>query len=1171
MDRCITEGNLVSALEDPDLRAWLAIHRALGTTPSPQISTGCFSREGEDYFLQWEETKKTSLPRALGDVLGLAPGERLALFFYAPSSGNCAGERLLLGVGIPAEAKKSMNIQALDFVPMQPRAFSRDLGGLWDAASRVVDFITPEGDLIPWSDKEWDRADHLSSLVRRLDAQDGLKPLARMLRRFADQEQIRLDGAAPEDTHPLDRVPYLQKGEKKVYLRLEGRSPLALNWLKDRPSPTGADFLGEGDCGDMIRVGGQEVSATWMDIHTLFPVQVLDFHVTSAQSDSARRQALTPIRGRQFEAYVPVVPEAFNWIDESILRTWGGSLKPAQDGQSLELTCDLVAKRTYGGKAEDLPLRFSICYPRLETGDTKSGAVGLAARRAAMTLGYFPRFKSDEEKWDNYFLHVADWKNLEGFQLLAHGVSKVSGYSVIPVSEDGPSIHRMKFRPIYFELRQGKNSLGGFVPSYQELRTAGPTSEVRLAIDLGSANTTLAVDWNEYSNDPALVDMDIRELYAPCPLVDYGSENGVQICLTAGSEAEALLKSRIQASREGGPRYSSFGIPHLRTQRINRPAEVPQAEMAGFQGSPWIKEAFGQSSLKPDLINTDKRYQSMPTQAAKWVPTPETFQAFQELMPILERGVASSPSGLASILGRPTREGAEWRLVQNIKWDVWGGTSGLNLKATYLYEILVLACASISWKARVVVDPDQVKLTVTYPYGQKARLEKSLASELPFKIFQTVSESEANHRYYARKALQKLEENVSAFTLIMDMGGSTTDFSLLHGGELKAYASLGQVDASGRRRFYGGLGLVDLMNSMPADGGFSKRDANGIWAYSALSEAGLTQPSLEAETRREGIAALLNARLPEMQLDSQDMRIKLYLMAYAVCYFGAQLVLHHLAKTATSRTEHIKVSLWLPGSGWKLLRLAEGVRDADWTELKQFQTLQRVFHLAFEEAAKAGGFENLQLEVLNPEIQIPNHRTVAKSSVALGALMPQGGLKDGARSVPFGISFGEADQALSSKSPIYGDWVDGEDSESPVDQPLAAWFRAYEESGADINKDGGHVWASLKHPFQCFGSGAPELPGRLFRLLGDEKLRDRFLARGEKLGESRFQTLLKESHRLAVMELWEEMKKIQNRPDMAKQRSPLGIYLESLNYFVFQQGDSVSSQVGKDAWDLLDA
>jgi len=68
-------------------------------------------------------------------------------------------------------------------------------------------------------------------------------------------------------------------------------------------------------------------------------------------------------------------------------------------------------------------------------------------------------------------------------------------------------------------------------------------------------------------------------------------------------------------------------------------------------------------------------------------------------------------------------------------------------------------------------------------------------------------------------------------------------------------------------------------------------------------------------------------------------------------------------------------------------------------------------------------------------------------------------------------------------------------------------------------------------------------------------------------GEARFTALMRIAHRKALLELVEQLKTIQASPESSHPRSPLGIYLEALNFFVFQQGDEVSGKVGKDTWD----
>lgn len=128
-----------------------------------------------------------------------------------------------------------------------------------------------------------------------------------------------------------------------------------------------------------------------------------------------------------------------------------------------------------------------------------------------------------------------------------------------------------------------------------------------------------------------------------------------------------------------------------------------------------------------------------------------------------------------------------------------------NYKRAYLRELKILACAVVSQVEQKVFDPDRVPLVLTHPEGMThdCRTSEPATPWGDAASISLVSESRANHHYF-EKWVQSLDAaNPFVFNLLMDMGGGTTDFSLLHKNELKAYDSLGEIRSNNRIRFVG--------------------------------------------------------------------------------------------------------------------------------------------------------------------------------------------------------------------------------------------------------------------------------------------------------------------------------------------------------------------------------
>ena len=420
----------------------------------------------------------------------------------------------------------------------------------------------------------------------------------------------------------------------------------------------------------------------------------------------------------------------------------------------------------------------------------------------------------------------------------------------------------------------------------------------------------------------------------------------------------------------------------------------------------------------------------------------------------------------------------------------------------------------------------------------------TIRQELPFTP-RFVSESAANWNYFesAGAANARLD---NCFTLVMDMGGGTTDYSLLYKKELLAFDSLGSQQGV-IRKFFGGLVLPDLLSKMPKNIGHKKPSDPGYYPVSTLLAEAHVWDTPNADQRRGPIAAILNARMADIMLPSMDLKIKLYLMFYSLCYYGSQQVLYHLRRIEKERSERfsdIDLNLWLPGSGWKLLRLLKQISNKEWTEAKQNSAIQKIFRIAFDLAKREAGRKELVLKFNDPRLQIPHFELVAKASVVLGALKDSDGQKnqETPKKIPIGFSL------VQDADLLYADWEINNLTPAGL-QTLEKWINTAEKKrlGPGTWGDGNTLWNDLMHPFHWLRAEDVDSKEQLLRLFDEDKgLFERFT-------KGRYEDHLRAAHLAAVKGTWDKVKGLLDTHEQEPVlRSPLGTYFEEFNLHFLQ-------------------
>ena len=190
---------------------------------------------------------------------------------------------------------------------------------------------------------------------------------------------------------------------------------------------------------------------------------------------------------------MPIVPKALEYFSPETLLAWADKLTVSKDGSHLIL--DQISINVIQGleNPKHRTLVFSVKFPRV--GETKIQVVNLRERRARLAISYFPFFKA--EGWKKYFVHFAQFSNLKEVSVISH--FKSSDPITILASGDSdsnPVLRSTEGRPDALELidLNSNTSWGMFLLTYQDKRVLNQDSQVRLAIDLGSANTTIALE-----------------------------------------------------------------------------------------------------------------------------------------------------------------------------------------------------------------------------------------------------------------------------------------------------------------------------------------------------------------------------------------------------------------------------------------------------------------------------------------------------------------------------------------------------------------------------------------------------------------------------------------------------------------------------------------------------
>lgn len=404
----------------------------------------------------------------------------------------------------------------------------------------------------------------------------------------------------------------------------------------------------------------------------------------------------------------------------------------------------------------------------------------------------------------------------------------------------------------------------------------------------------------------------------------------------------------------------------------------------------------------------DQEISQVPSMAI--VGSKKAHTAFEDFFPVLTAlGWGFPKSNMKA--GSSDQRG--WHWLTNVKW---GGSEQMEAFASSLTRF-----------AQGVVSVQQGHLcrfdrfVFTYPLSAQANLANTygpamkqaaagIRTNLATISLNACSESEANSRYLA------LNPGLNGYLMLLDMGGGTTDFSVLHNGIGQAFDSLGPRHSSTHpfNGFFGGKTvLTALSNTVAALRGDTQKakDWNAKynkWAddtktmppvhhidrilFEALDHAGYLanrqldcHSVVEAEKLLAAMEVLFNERIGELSLDAYPvLRARIAILLYLMVYYGSVLA---LAVYRTQKLSPLGINLGDPefharlaGAGWLTSRFGFGSAPK-WAEA--------LFELAVTQAWK--NYLGTQIPAASQKVQfavppagIMNQHP--KFSVALGAL-----------------------------------------------------------------------------------------------------------------------------------------------------------------------------------------
>jgi len=1175
---------------DSEICDWITLHRGLGAYVQ-YVRRASLVRQGEEHWLQdWADGtpgQRERVPADLGQALGLADGEVIEALFHRIGKDNY----LLLALGIPESVRRRFDLQLLDFLPLHSGFHARFDGDLWKQVRG--DWYDPDRRrMVPFVQED-QKSEIRQSLAKAVERLPALRGIANWF---------------PEATDAPGRLPFHwvvlkdSPGEKFALRMPADYANLA--WDGPAPAPANADFLPlNATRGDSIRwnsAGGpREYPVQWIALEALFP---------PIAADPYNPIAPTLEEGQAGRSEPAIGPDACRWaqhatrfraVSELACRIEGAEMPLpviSQDRATLAQALSFEFHGPHGSARRTLTASF-----RREEDGTLGSVRRLRDRQRAMALALFPNFAG--EGWTHYWLHVGLWEGPEGLDLrpvFAEGPGGPLG-----LARDCKVLHYFKDgRPLALEFLDGPGHAARGVllcPAPVALERPSAQEELSLAIDLGSSNTTMAYRIGAAGTGTSrLVSFDLRGLYQDEPLVFLDPRPEVAPGLGGNAEAAdlgrlrpfgppsqgkgklRLLEQHLETTFMGNPRFRTYGQGHGRVIRAGYD-ENAKGEVRGYGRSAWWFV-----DRKPELgfpeREKDPTFMKIPTLAGHWSSNHGNVDAFTELLPLLELPAGATIKNqeplFQSVFGKPMAGSGHWNLLtREIKW-VWGDPQGQNnFKRAYLRELKILACAVLSQERERVFNPDRVKLILTHPEGQTLQLndlKSNGALGNPGSIT-LISESRANHVYFKNNVQAAEVNDPFVFNLLMDMGGGTTDFSLLQQNDLKAYDSLGEVRDGNRVRFVGGQSLLACLARTPVPQ--AKDEPQGgrvqpveaefqslsqfLWTHCTKDWA--APPSqAEAPGRQNQLAMLLESNWEEIHpLDNKGVRFKLFLLAYGVAYYGAQIVLHHLRpllQADPGRERSIRVRPWLPGSGWRMMRFAAGRNHADWKYPTQFQFMKPILELAFTQARKDAHMakeidgHNFRIQIDDPAGGTLPHFAdgIAKASVALGAALPEATLEqsEAELSVPFGFNI---DAIAGGGAFAYPAWKTHAPREN--DQAMGLWrdqlLKAYGPGHTIYGEMGvNDAWQDLVHPYQPFldakwrdGLG---IPLELQRVLDDE----------------RSATRLKLIHQRALNELREAV----SGEVGAITKPPLAIYLQAFLGHLFCPDWADYDRLANDPW-----